>query len=136
LWDLFVAADGFSENGIHIFNTEDNVESFFPPPSFSTYMKFHRFKLWKQFIVKVNEDGARKRDGDPWWQFAAAIDGFNDVRLNKITTSLLDIMDDSMSSYVRERLPQVHYQTYLLFSGSRSHLGRSSNVPHVQSLAL
>jgi hypothetical protein len=30
--------------------------------------------------MKVNEDGARKRDGDPWWQFVATIDGFNDVR--------------------------------------------------------
>jgi hypothetical protein len=49
--------------------------------------------------VKVNEDRARKRDGDPWWQFAAAIDRFNDVRLNKITTSLWDILDESMSSY-------------------------------------
>jgi hypothetical protein len=96
---LFVAAAGFSEKGIHLFNTEDNVESFFPPPSFSTYMRFHRFKLWKTIIVKVNEDGARKRDGDRWWQFAAAIDGLNDVRLNKITTSLWDILDESMSSY-------------------------------------
>jgi hypothetical protein len=96
---LFVAAAGFSEKGIHLFNTEYNVEAFFPPPSFSTYMKFHRFELWKQFIVKVNEDGARKRDGDLWWQFAAAIHRFNDVRLNKITTSLWDILDESMSSY-------------------------------------
>jgi hypothetical protein len=44
---LFVAAAGFSEKGIHLFNTEDNVESFFPPPSFSRYMKFRRFKLCK-----------------------------------------------------------------------------------------
>jgi hypothetical protein len=90
---LFVAAAGFSEKGNHLFNTEYNVESFFPPPSFSTCMKFHRFKLWKQFIVKVNEDGARKIDGDPWWQLTAAIDGFNDVHLNKIATSLWDILD-------------------------------------------
>jgi hypothetical protein len=49
--------------------------------------------------VTVNEDGARKRDGDPWWQLAAAIDGFNDVHLNKIMTSFWDILDESMSSY-------------------------------------
>jgi hypothetical protein len=42
-------------------------------------MKFHRFKVWKQFIVKVNEDGASKRNGNPWWQFATAIDGLNNV---------------------------------------------------------
>jgi hypothetical protein len=42
---LFVVAAGFLEKGIHLLNTKDNVESFFPPPSFSTYMKFHRFKL-------------------------------------------------------------------------------------------
>jgi hypothetical protein len=63
------------------------------------YMKFHPFKLWKQFIVKVNEESARKRDGDPWWQFATPIDGLNDVRLNKISNSLWDILDESMSSY-------------------------------------
>jgi hypothetical protein len=96
-YGLFVVAAGFSEKGIHLFNTEDNVESFFPPPYFSTYIKFHRFKLWKQFIVKVNEDSARKRDGDPWWQFAAAIDGFDDFRLNKITTYLWDILDESIN---------------------------------------
>jgi hypothetical protein len=96
---LFVAAAGFSEKGIHLFNTEDNVELFLSPPSFSRYIKFHCFKLWKQFILKVHEDSARKRDGDPWWQFATAIDGFNDVCLNKITTSLWDILDKSMSSY-------------------------------------
>jgi hypothetical protein len=96
---VFFAADGFSEKGIHLFNTEDSKESFFAPPSFSAYMKFHRFKLWKQFIVKVNEDGARKIDGNPWWQFLAAIDRLSDVRLNKITTSLWEILDKSMSSY-------------------------------------
>jgi hypothetical protein len=133
---LFVAAAGFSEKGIHLFNTEDNVESFFPPPSFITYMKFHRFKLWKKIIVKVNEDSARKRDGDPWWQFTTEIDGFNDVRLNKRTTPLWNIIDESMSSYGPQTKPQVRYQAYLSFSGSRSRLGRSSNVPHVQSLTL
>jgi hypothetical protein len=62
-------------------------------------MKFHRFKVWKQFIVKVNEDKARERDCDQWWKFATAIAGFNHVRLNKITTSLWDIFDESMSSF-------------------------------------
>jgi hypothetical protein len=105
---LFVAAAaGFSEKGIHLFNTENNVESFFPPPSFSTYMKLHSFKLWKQFIVKVNEDSARKRDGDPWWQFTTEI-------LNKISTSLWDILDESMSSYRPRRtatgsLPNISF---------------------------
>jgi hypothetical protein len=96
---LFVASARFYEKGIHLFDTEADVNSFFSPPSFSNYMKFHRFKVWKQFIVKVNEDKARERDGGPWWKFATAIDGFNDVRLNKITTSLWDILDESMSSF-------------------------------------
>jgi hypothetical protein len=76
---LFVAAAGFSEKGIHLFDTHADVDSFFPPPSFSNYMKFHRFKVWKQFIVKVNEDKARERDGEPWWKFATEIAGFNHV---------------------------------------------------------
>jgi hypothetical protein len=96
---VFVAAAGFSEKGIHLFDTLADVNSFSPPPSFSNYMKFHRFKVWKQFIVKVNEDKAYERDGNPWWKFAIAIDGFNDVCLNKITTSLWDILDESMSSF-------------------------------------
>jgi hypothetical protein len=44
---LFVAAPGFSEKVIHLFDTQADVDSFFPPPSFSKYMKFHRFKVWK-----------------------------------------------------------------------------------------
>jgi hypothetical protein len=96
---LFVAAAGFSEKGIHLFDTQADVDSFLPPPSFSNYMKFHCFKVWKQFIVEVNEDKARERDGDPWWKFATAIDGFNHVCLNKITNSLWDILDESMSSF-------------------------------------
>jgi hypothetical protein len=96
---LSVAAAGFSEKGIHLFDTQADVDSFFPPPSLSTYMKFHRFKVWKQFIVKVNEDKAREQDGDPWWKFATAIAGFNNVRLNRITTSLWDILDESMLSF-------------------------------------
>jgi hypothetical protein len=90
-----VAATGFSKKGIHLFDTQADVDSFFPPPSFNNYMKFHRFNVWKQFIVKVNEDKARERDGDPWWKFETAIDGFNHVRLDKITTSLWDILDDN-----------------------------------------
>jgi hypothetical protein len=62
-------------------------------------MKLHRFKVWKKFIVKVNEDKARERDGDPWWKFATTIAGLNHVRLNKITTSLWDILDESMLSF-------------------------------------
>jgi hypothetical protein len=96
---LFVAAVGFSEKGIHLFDTQADVDSFSPPPSFRNYMKLHRFKVWKQFILKVNEDKARERDGDPWWKFATAISGFNHVRPNKITTSLWDILDESMSSF-------------------------------------
>jgi hypothetical protein len=96
---LFVAAAGFYEKGIHLFDTQADVDSFFPPPSFRKYMKFHRFKVWKQFIVKVNEDKARERDGDLWWKFATAITGFNHVRLNKITTPLWDTLDESMSSF-------------------------------------
>jgi hypothetical protein len=75
-----VAAAGFSEKGIHVFDTQADVDSFVPPPYFSNHMKFHHFKVWKKFIVKVNEDKARKRDGDPWWKFATAIAGLNHVR--------------------------------------------------------
>jgi hypothetical protein len=109
-----VVATGFSEKGIHLFYTQADIDSFFPPPSFSNYMKLYRFKVWKQFIVKVNEDKARERDGDPWWKFAAAIAGFNHVRSNKITTSLWDILDGSMSSFrprttERSTLPNISF---------------------------
>jgi hypothetical protein len=93
---LFVAAAGFSEKGIHLFTTQDDEESFFPLSPFNRYMKFHFFKLGKQFIVNFNEDGAHKRYGDPWLQFASAIDGFNDVRLKKIMSSIWDILDGSI----------------------------------------
>jgi hypothetical protein len=96
---LFVASVGFSEKRIHLFDTEADVDYFPPPPYVSNYMRLHHLKVWKQFIVKVNEDKARERDGDLWWKFATAIDGFNDIGLNKITTSLCDILDESMSPF-------------------------------------
>jgi hypothetical protein len=42
---LFVANAGFSEKGIHLYDTQADVDSCFPPPSFINYMKFHRFKV-------------------------------------------------------------------------------------------
>jgi hypothetical protein len=133
---LFFDAALFSEKGIHLFNTQDDEESFFPPSSFSMYMKFHRFNLWKQFIVKVNEDSARTRDGELWWQFTTAIDGSNDVRLHKISASLWDIIDESMSSY-HSRTTATGSLPNLSFTFRKlDPLGWSSNAPLVQSLAL
>jgi hypothetical protein len=60
---LCVAAAGFSKKVIHLFDTQDDVDSFFPPPSFSNYMKFHRFKVWKQFIVNLSFFASRSQLG-------------------------------------------------------------------------
>jgi hypothetical protein len=63
---LFIAVDGFNEKGLHLFTSDQDDDSSYPPPGFDKHMKYHRFKVWKQFVVQVNEDGARKRDDDPW----------------------------------------------------------------------
>jgi hypothetical protein len=75
---LLIAAAGFNEKGLHIFTSDQDNDSFYPP-GLDKHMKYHCFKVWKQFIVQVNEDSARKRDNDPWWRFASAVEGFNKV---------------------------------------------------------
>jgi hypothetical protein len=96
---LFIAAAGFNEKGPHLFTSDQDNDSFYPPLGFDKHMKYHRFKFWKQLIVQVNEDSARKRDDDPWWRFASAVEGFNKVYRENITTSLLDILDEAMSAF-------------------------------------
>lgn len=111
---LFIAAAGFNEKGLHLFTSDQDDDSFYPPPGFDKHMKYHRFKVWKQFIVQVNEDSARKRDDDPWWRFASAVEGFNKVRREKITTSLWDILDEAMSAFrprstATSKLPNISF---------------------------
>jgi hypothetical protein len=111
---LFIAAAGFNEKGLHLFTSDQDDDSFYPPPGFDKHMKYHRFKVWKQFIVQVNEDSARKIDNDPWWWFASAVEGFNKVRRENITTSLLDILDEAMSAFrprstATSKLPKILY---------------------------
>jgi hypothetical protein len=77
---LFIAAACFNEKGLHLFTSDQDDDSFYPPPGFDKHKKYHRFKVWKQFLVQVNEDSARKRDGDPWWRFASAVEGFSKIR--------------------------------------------------------
>jgi hypothetical protein len=111
---LFIAVAGFNEKGLHIFTSDIDNNSFYPPPGFDKHMKHHCFKVWKQFIVQVNKDSARKRDDDPWWWFASSVEGFNKVRCEKITTSLWDILDEAMSVFrpqltATSKLPNISF---------------------------
>jgi hypothetical protein len=133
---LFVAAAGFYEKGIHLFDTKAAVDSFLPPTSFRNYMKFHRFKVCKQFIVKVNEDKAREPDGNPWWKFATAVDGLNDVRLKKLQHLFGIYLTSPCRRFGRAQLRPVNYQTSFSFFASWRHFRHSSSVPYVPSLAL
>ena len=58
---LFIGAAGFAEKGVELFNLENETGSIFAPASFDRWMKCYRFKQWKHFIVKVNEDEDKKR---------------------------------------------------------------------------
>jgi hypothetical protein len=111
---LFIAAAGFIEKGLHLFTSDQDYDSFYPPPGFDKHMKYHRFKAWKQLIVQVSEDSARKRDDDPWWPFSSVVEGFNKVRREKITAWLCDIFDEAMSvfrprSTATSKLPNISF---------------------------
>jgi hypothetical protein len=111
---LFIAAAGFNENSLHLFTSDQDGDSFYPPTGFDKHTKYHCFKVWKQFIVQANEDSARKRYDDPWWRFASTLEGFNKVRREKYITSLWDILDEAISAFrprstATSKLPNISF---------------------------
>jgi hypothetical protein len=101
-----------SSKGLHLFTSDQDDDYFYSPPGSDKHMKYHGFKVWKQFIVQVNEDSARKRDADSWWRFASVVDGFNKVYRENITTSIWDILYEAISAFLprsnaTSKLPKI-----------------------------
>ena len=100
---LLIGAAAFKERGINLWrpNTTENNQwqTIAPPPEFHNYISFSKFKIFKQFIPSIWESETYKRAGDPWWQFAAAVDEFNEIRSQYILTSAERVLDESMSAY-------------------------------------
>ena len=55
-----------------------------------------------------------QKDCDPWWAFSSAVDDFNQIRNNIITSSCTKVLDETMSAW-RPRtsknggLPNISY---------------------------
>jgi len=114
---LIVGASCYCQGGSVLFsNNKDNESSWdtiIPKARFDKHMKLYRFKEFRHYLPKVYERPAEK-DSDPWWQFSSAINEFNEIRNELITSSHVKVMDETMSPW-RPRtsknggLPNISY---------------------------
>lgn len=78
---------------------EFEYHSLVPHPNFDRYMTYSRFKDFRRFLPTIWHDDQLKEAGDPWWQFAQAIDSFNEIRQKKLVKSPWVTIDESMSAW-------------------------------------
>ena len=64
----------------------------------SPYIKQHCFKEIKKYIPYLFSKEEDKQH-DPWWQFASAIDAYNENRSETLCSSLTKIFDETMSAF-------------------------------------
>jgi hypothetical protein len=61
-------------------------------------MKAYRFKHFRAFIPAIWADETLKNT-DEWWQFQPGIDEFNELRRERLVTSVWWIIDECMSAW-------------------------------------
>ena len=113
---LVFASVCFSENGSQLFECDEEAAfaGWTIPPAFKKHMKLYRFKEYRRFIPITMESEDLKRDGDDWYQAKDYIDRFNKRRMDEVTFSVWDILDESMSAFVPKKtklggLPNISY---------------------------
>ena len=77
-------------------------------------MTKNRFKQLKKYVVFMFEE-KDQASNDPWYQIVGAVEAYNENRRNKVKSSLLKVLDESMSAF--------HLQTQ-----------KNGNVPHISSI--
>jgi hypothetical protein len=100
---LLIGAAEFSQKGVQLFSfnhsstasddDDDDDEgpgaeywpSICPSPHFEQYMSFSHFKDFRRLLPCIWEDEGRKQT-DPWYQFSAAIEEFNQLHAMKVKT--------------------------------------------------
>ena len=74
-------------------------ESLLPDPNFDGIMKQYRFKDFRHFFPFAFKSETLKNNNDPWWEFAEAVNEFNNNRKTKLKLPKWLIIDESMSSW-------------------------------------
>ena len=62
-------------------------------------MKCYRFKDLHHFLLDIFVDEQLKDEDDPWWNFAGAVEKFNQHRQDIVKASSWKMSDESMSAY-------------------------------------
>jgi len=102
---ILVGAAEFAKRGSDLFSVNDQAEgneekwvSLCPDPQFEKLMPFYRWKEFRRFFPCIFEDASRK-DSDPWWQFSSAVDDFNSIRRDLLSSSRWISIDETMSAW-------------------------------------
>jgi len=80
-------------------------ESLLPDPNFDGIMKQYRFKDFRHFFPFAFKSETLKNNNDPWWEFAEAVNEFNNNRKTKLKLPKWLIIDESMSSWKPRQSP-------------------------------
>jgi hypothetical protein len=103
---ILIGAAEFAQKVCDLFATKDQASegdqfevwaSLCPEPHFEKYMSFYRCKEFRPFFPAVFADETRKAT-DPWYQFSAAIDEFNEIRRAVLSGSLWILLDETMTA--------------------------------------
>ena len=113
-WAVLLAARIEGKQGGQLWQ-KDEPEGYGCKVNLSRYLKEFRFHEIKRFIPYLfAEDGLK--DTDPWWQFKAGVDLYNENRKKNVSPSLLKTFDESMSAF-------------------RPRTTRYGNLPHLSNIA-
>jgi len=80
-------------------------ESLVPDPNFDGIMKQYRFKDFRHFFPFAFKSETLKNNNDPWWEFAEAVNEFNNNRKTKLNLPKWLVVDESMSSWKPRQSP-------------------------------
>ena len=101
---ILIGAAEFAQRGCDLFSVKDSGHeeevwaSLCAEPHFEKIMSFYRWKEFRRFFPAIFVDETRK-ENDPWYEFSAAIDEFNEIRQSELTCSQWVSLDETMSAW-------------------------------------
>ena len=101
---ILIGAAEFAQRGCDLFSVKDSGleedvwASLCAEPHFEQFMSFYRWKEFRRFFPANFVDITRK-DSDPWFEFSAMIDEFNEIRRSELNGSQWISLDETMSAW-------------------------------------
>ena len=100
---LIVGASNESSKGRRLFET-DTRKTLAVHIDYLKYMNRTRFQELKALVPFMMEDEAAQ-SVDEWWKVRGFVDGFNKRRAEELNTSIVYVLDKSMSSMIPRYVP-------------------------------